>query len=103
MISPSELRAHVMARIAPRLYGGSRRSRPEEVDEAPPSRADSLREIVLRHVGQLEPRHSAEIHRRVLADYGEVTQRSVLRALRYLREAGRIVRGPDGYLRARQR
>lgn len=103
MISPSELRAHAMARIAPRLYGGPRDRRPEERDKAPPSRAASLREIVLRHVGQLEPRQSAEIHRRVVADYGEVTQRSVLRALRYLRETGRVVRGTDGYLRARSR
>lgn len=103
MISPSELRAHAMARIAPRLYGGVRQPRSDEASQVAPSRAEGLREIVLRHVGQLEPRQSAEIHRRVVADYGEVTQRSVLRALRYLREAGRIVRGPDGYLRARQR
>lgn len=84
-------------------YGSETPSRKKTLRPETTPSGDYFREIVLRHVGRLEPRQAMEIHRLVCDDYGRVSDRTVYRALRYLIETGQIAREPEGYLRARSR
>ena len=85
------------------LYGSETPSRKKSLRPPTTPSGDNFREIVMTHIGRLEPRQAMEIHRRVCDDFGEVTDRTIYRALRYLLDTGKIVREPEGYLRARAR
>jgi DNA-binding PadR family transcriptional regulator len=61
-------------------------------------RAAGFREVVLGHIGRLTPRHTSEIHKRVYAEWGDVSDRATYRALAKLCADGVIVRTKDGYL-----
>lgn len=59
-------------------------------------------QVVLSHIGMLTPRHTGEIHQRVVDDWGEISRRATERALSILRKLGLVARTPDGYLQARR-
>lgn len=67
------------------------------------SRGEGFRAVVHAHVARLTPRPTRVIYDRVIGEWGDVTRRSVERALSDLRRAGAIVSGPDGHMRARSR
>lgn len=65
------------------------------------TKISGFRQVVLGHVSKFIPRHTGQVHARVLTEWGEVSRRATERALSFLYRLGLVVRTGDGYLRAR--
>lgn len=68
-----------------------------------PGEITCLRETMLAQVHRLTPRMPAQIYRRTIDEFGSCDEKRLDRALRWLKDTGRVVRVPDGYLLAPRR